>query len=200
MSQPPSYSPSLTVIKVLKKWLKILRLLPTGVGQNISSIYVSRLSTFLHLKTGNPGTRRQEDSLFEELQETSSFTVSEEQQISNNHMNNRESAETRRLHNRIQRTLVFLTLPLQILMILAMWIFNLGHTKITIAFVSLYLSGSLLLSWLLIPISKVIVLNIWKRGMNPDNHALPYTSSICDLIGTALLLIIFIFVHAITHE
>ena len=44
---------------------------------------------------------------------------------------------------------------------------------------------------LLLHIASVLVYKLWKRGIDPDNAAIPYLTALGDLFGGALLAIVF---------
>lgn len=49
-------------------------------------------------------------------------------------------------------------------------------------------------------IGHVIIHAMWKFKMDPDTSAIPYLTALGDFIGSALLLVAFIFLRAIGHE
>lgn len=67
-----------------------------------------------------------------------------------------------------------------------------GHTSFTPIFLSVYLIAAMLQVVLLLYVAQVIVVWMWKRGIDPDNSAIPYLTAAGDLLGTALLGIAFV--------
>lgn len=49
-------------------------------------------------------------------------------------------------------------------------------------------------------IGHVIIHAMWKYKMDPDTAAIPYLTALGDFLGTALLLVAFMFLRAIGHE
>ena len=45
--------------------------------------------------------------------------------------------------------------------------------------------------------SYVVVLKMWQKKLNPDNSALPFITSLSDLLGSLLLAIAFFFFYSL---
>ena len=59
------------------------------------------------------------------------------------------------------------------------------------SFLACYLSACLVQVWLLLRASPALVRRLWCAGVDPDDAALPYLTAAGDLIGGALLAVVF---------
>lgn len=72
-----------------------------------------------------------------------------------------------------------------------------GHTSFTPIFMLVYLTAAMLQVILLLYIAQVMVVAMWRKGMDPDSSAIPYLTAAGDLLGTALLGIAFHILYVI---
>lgn len=81
-------------------------------------------------------------------------------------------------------SLLTMYLPVQLVIIAVIGLFNLGHITLTAGFVILYLIMSVLVVVALMVFTKVFCHWLWKREMNPHHYALPYMAAFGDIIGS----------------
>ena len=72
--------------------------------------------------------------------------------------------------------------------------------KITIPFVTSYLVAVIVQLLLLLYLAYVSVFWAWKRRINPDNSAIPFTSALADVFGNCLMAVTFLFLKFINDE
>jgi cation transporter-like permease len=96
-------------------------------------------------------------------------------------------------HTRTQVSLFWINLPLQILFLLAVHFLGLGHTSVTPLFTFSYLAVSNLLLFVILKFGRALSSLLWNHGLDPDDHALPYLTSICDVLGTVAIVATFTF-------
>lgn len=94
-------------------------------------------------------------------------------------------------HMKTQTSLFWINLPLQVAFLLSMHFFGLGHTTITPLFAAAYMVLSTLLLVLVLKLGRGLCSVLWKYGLDPDDHALPYLTGICDVVGTAAIVMTF---------
>lgn len=94
-------------------------------------------------------------------------------------------------HARTQVSLFWINLPLQSIFLVAVHFVGLGHTSVTPMFTVAYLSVSILLLIIILKMGRAMCSWLWAHGMDPDDHALPYLTSICDVLGTIMIVMTF---------
>lgn len=141
-----------------------------GVGGNLVAVQASRLSTSLH-KVSKPGRLPPN--------------------IINGCENPFKTFCGSAVSSRSSRVLLFLVIPGHLIFMYTISFMMAGHTTVTITFASIYLTAALLQVALLIYIANWMVMNMWKKGDDPDNFAIPYLTAIGDLLGTGFLAIAF---------
>ncbi|KAL0080378.1 hypothetical protein J3Q64DRAFT_1759747 [Phycomyces blakesleeanus] len=94
-------------------------------------------------------------------------------------------------YTRVEWTLMFMNVPVQILFLFIVWLLNLGHLDFTVYFAFTYFIVSMICTWLALKMGKSMTLIFWKHGYDPDNYVLPYLTAIIDVICTSLLVISF---------
>ncbi|PSN55408.1 Solute carrier family 41 member 1 [Blattella germanica] len=72
-----------------------------------------------------------------------------------------------------------------------------GHTSFTILFVIVYIIAALVQVAALLYIAYIMIHWMWKRKIDPDNSAIPYLTSLGDLLGISLLAIAFHFLYLV---
>jgi len=105
-----------------------------------------------------------------------------------------------------------MTIPGQITFVFLIWRLAVGHTRLSIFFIILYLLAALIQVRLvfvfekkeylilfkqvaiLLYIAQWMVAFVWKHERDPDNVCIPYLTAIGDLLGTALLTCVFLLV------
>ncbi|XP_046405802.1 solute carrier family 41 member 1 [Ischnura elegans] len=145
-----------------------------GIGGNLVSVQASRISTMLH-----------QSSLIGILPPHAQMCIPPWRALFT-------SAQAR-----TARILLLMSLPGQLVFIFAADYISTGAVSISAAFVFSYLTVSCLQLMLLLYIAHVMIHFMWKKKIDPDNNAIPYLTSIGDLLGTSFLAVAFIFLQAI---
>lgn len=141
-----------------------------GVGGNLVAVQASRLSTGLH-KVSIPGRLPAN--------------------IVNGCPNPFKTFCGSAISSKSSRVLLFLVIPGHLIFMYTISFMMAGHTTVTFIFATIYLTAALLQVALLIYIANWMVINMWQKGDDPDNFAIPYLTAIGDLLGTAFLAIAF---------
>ena len=81
--------------------------------------------------------------------------------------------------------------PGQAVFLWSIYLMKGGHITMTTLFVTLYMACSLLQVMILLHIAWWLVHRVWKKGDDPDSVAIPYLTAFGDLIGIALLTLVF---------
>ncbi|KAI9031270.1 hypothetical protein DFJ74DRAFT_702293 [Hyaloraphidium curvatum] len=100
-------------------------------------------------------------------------------------------------HRRTQVSLFWISLPLQGGFLFAVHLFGLGHTTVTPIFSLVYMTVSVLLLMGILKLARTMCEWLWDHDMDPDDHALPYLTSICDVVGTIAIVAAFFFLFYI---
>lgn len=90
-----------------------------------------------------------------------------------------------------------MSIPGQVLFILAADYIHVGQITIGAAFILSYSAVSLLQICLLLYTAHVIIHAMWKWKIDPDNSAIPYLTALGDLLGSSLLFGAFYFLQRI---
>nr|XP_033341791.1 solute carrier family 41 member 1-like isoform X1 [Megalopta genalis]XP_033341792.1 solute carrier family 41 member 1-like isoform X1 [Megalopta genalis] len=156
------------------KGIAVFQLIINGIGGNLVAVQASRISTSLH-KTPRSG-----------VQERAAV-----------HFNPFHVYFSKGGHARTARVLLAMVIPGHLIFAYTISYLQAGHTSFTATFIVVYLIAALLQVILLLYIAQLLVVWLWKRGIDPDSSAIPYLTAIGDLIGTALLGIAFHILYAI---
>jgi len=151
-----------------------------GVAGNLVGIQASRLATLLH-RTSRLGGLPEELETAVMSSPSTTFLASSSTILSSNAA--------------AARALLFLVLPGHVVFNLAIGLSQ-GFSMITTTFVLLYLLAALLQVGVLLHIASCMVHHMWRRGEDPDNAAIPYLTSLGDLLGGAALAAVFQAVHS----
>ncbi|XP_017879171.1 uncharacterized protein LOC108624414 isoform X2 [Ceratina calcarata] len=157
------------------KGIAVFQLVINGVGGNLAAVQASRISTSLHRdhRSNNEGS-------LPVVRFDPSYTFC-----------------TKGGHARTARVLLMMVIPGHLIFGYTISYLQAGHTSLTPIFLSFYLLAALLQVTLLLYITQLMVIWMWRRGMDPDNSAIPYLTAAGDLIGTVLLGIAFHILYAI---
>ncbi|KAI9483827.1 MAG: hypothetical protein EXX96DRAFT_156153 [Benjaminiella poitrasii] len=96
----------------------------------------------------------------------------------------------------VERTLLLMNIPVQILFLMITYILDIGHLDFTFAFAISYLIVSMLCTNIALKMGKSMSLTFWKYKYDPDNYVLPYLTAIIDVICTSLLVVSFSWLNA----
>ncbi|XP_074600556.1 solute carrier family 41 member 1-like isoform X2 [Brevipalpus obovatus] len=142
-----------------------------GVGGNLAAIQTSRISTYLHC-------------------------CGQKECISDDDINvcaypGKVFFEKLKVHSIMARLLLLYSIPCHILFVFLIKLAY-NHFTMTPLFFTCYMVAAVIQVAILIQISYSLVHFLWKRGVNPDNSALPFLTAFGDLIGSALLAMAFV--------
>jgi solute carrier family 41 len=70
----------------------------------------------------------------------------------------------------------------------------------TVVFFAIYVGPCSPQVGLLLYFCHIIVHWMWKRGIDPDNSAIPYLTALGDLLGTSFLALAFLLLNAFGYD
>ncbi|XP_076589543.1 solute carrier family 41 member 2 [Chaetodon auriga] len=146
-----------------------------GIGGNLVSIQSSRISTNLHLNF-SPG----------EVPEDRKSCYSPCRTFFGSGANHRSA-----------QVLLLLVIPGQLVFLHTIHLMKGGHTLPSPLFTVAFLSASLVQVCSLLCIADCMVHCLWRRGKDPDSYSIPYLTALGDLLGTALLSLVFLMLWCI---
>ncbi|KAH7644639.1 solute carrier family 41 member 1-like [Dermatophagoides farinae] len=153
--------------------------LVNGVGGNIAAIQASRLSSNLHMiRTFNQrDSRKKLSSLVKRFdgQNMLAFLTGND------------------VHSISAQTLLSVVIPFHLIFFVLLNQFN-GYqhpAKNVWLFLFLYLISTFTQVFILLFLTGIIIMKLWKYGLNPDDSSIPYLTAFGDLFGTILLTIAF---------
>ncbi|KAG5899712.1 hypothetical protein JTB14_030103 [Gonioctena quinquepunctata] len=153
------------------KGVAVFQLVINGVGGNLVAVQASRISTELH-SIGHPGHLPEHMQVC--ISPCSAFC---------------DKKETS--HAGTAQMLMIMVIPAHLIFSYTISLLEAGHTSFTFIFMIVYLCAAVLQVFLLLYIAQIMTLSMWKRGIDPDNSAIPYLTALGDLLGTLLLGIAF---------
>ncbi|KAG5899713.1 hypothetical protein JTB14_030104 [Gonioctena quinquepunctata] len=151
-----------------------------GVGGNLVAVQASRISTALH-KQAELGILTSENNTDEDtvifISPVTGFCG-------------------KGMHARTTRVLMSMVVPSHII-----FIYTIDYMKdsesLSSWFVLVYLCAAVMQVATLLYVAHIMIHWMWKRKIDPDNSAIPYLTSIGDLLGISLLAIAFQFLYLI---
>jgi len=157
-----------------------------GVAGNLVSIQASRLSTAMHRSSNfDEGSSPQHQSADPGDQGCNlinpAYTFSPCSCPSPSLKTNAVAA----------KALLLLVVPGHIIFNIAIGVSN-GFQVFSPLFTILYLVAAIFQVALLLYIANMMVFKMWRMGINPDNAAIPYLTALGDLLGGALLTVVFL--------
>ncbi|XP_063220530.1 solute carrier family 41 member 1-like [Bacillus rossius redtenbacheri] len=147
-----------------------------GVGGNLVAVQASRISTALH-KEEQLGRIANEDTVI--------------------FITPREAFFGKGVHARTARVLMLMVIPGHIIFVYTINYMKAGSTTLTPLFVFVYLCAATLQVATLLYIAYIMIHWMWKSNVDPDNSAIPYLTSLGDLLGISLLAISFHFLSLV---
>ncbi|CAL8262900.1 unnamed protein product [Merluccius merluccius] len=141
-----------------------------GIGGNLVSIQCSRISTYLHLYC-LPG----------EVPEGRNGRCRPGHMFCGSGANHRSA-----------KVLLLLVIPGQLIFLYTIHLMEGGHTVPTTFFLFIFLSAALIQVYSLLCVADWMVHWLWQKGKDPDSYAIPYLTAVGDLLGTALLSLVFL--------
>lgn len=151
-----------------------------GVGGNLVAVQASRISTALHQRA-ELGILTSDD---ENVDDNSIIFISPVTSFCG-----------KGAHSKTTRILMSLVLPGHIIFIYTIDYLKGGDSTLTFWFIIVYLFAAVLQVAVLLYIAYIMIHWMWKKGIDPDNSAIPYLTSIGDLLGISLLAIAFQFLY-----
>ncbi|KAB0801270.1 hypothetical protein PPYR_05624 [Photinus pyralis] len=156
-----------------------------GVGGNLVAVQASRISTALHKQAQlgilTSDTKADEDTVIF-ISPVTGFCG-------------------KGTHARTTRVLMAMVLPGHIIFIYTIVYMKGGDTTLSTLFVLVYLCAAVMQVATLLYVAYIMIHWMWKRKIDPDNSAIPYLTSMGDLLGISLLAIAFQFLYLVAdHE
>lgn len=146
-----------------------------GIGGNLVAIQCTRMSTHLHRNADKRQLPVGERNLF----------------VSPLHLF-RSSVSP---HARLCRLLVLLSIVCHFCFLYVIHLIP-NNFALTAHFVIAFLSAELLQLLLLLYLAHVLVHLQWLAGIDPDNNAIPFMTALADLLGSAFLAALFMYLQA----
>ncbi|XP_050313728.1 solute carrier family 41 member 1-like [Anthonomus grandis grandis] len=156
-----------------------------GVGGNLVAVQSSRISTALH-KEAQLGVS---SSVHTDEEENSKIFISPMTAFCGNDG-----------HARTTRVLMTLVIPGHLIFIYTIDYMKDGDTSLSSVFVVVYLLAAIMQVATLLYIAYILIHWMWKKGIDPDNSAIPYLTSAGDLLGITLLAIAFQFLYLVSDH
>jgi solute carrier family 41 len=155
-----------------------------GVGGNLVAVQASRISTALH-KQAELGILTSESNVDEDtvifISPVMSFCG-------------------KGVHARTTRVLMSMVIPGHIIFIYTIDYMKGGDTSLSSLFVVVYLCAALMQVATLLYVAYIMIHWMWKKKIDPDNSAIPYLTSMGDLLGISLLAIAFQFLYLVADH
>lgn len=155
-----------------------------GVGGNLVAVQASRISTALH--------KQAELGIFSSEANTDEDTVIFISPVT--------SFCGKGIHARTTRVLMAMVIPGHVIFIYTIDYMKGGDTSLSSLFVVVYLCAALMQVATLLYVAYIMIHYMWKRKIDPDNSAIPYLTSIGDLLGISLLAIAFQFLYLVADH
>lgn len=155
-----------------------------GVGGNLVAVQASRISTALH-KQAELGVLCSEN---EEEDEKKIFISPMTGFCGND------------VHARTTRVLMTMVLPGHIIFIYTIHYIKDDDKSLNSLFVVVYLLAAVMQVATLLYVAYILIHWMWKKKIDPDNSAIPYLTSVGDLLGITLLAIAFQFLYLVSDH
>ncbi|XP_060537209.1 solute carrier family 41 member 1-like isoform X2 [Cylas formicarius] len=162
------------------KGIAVFQPVINGVGGNLVAVQASRISTALHKQAelGVLTTDEDEDETEIFITPVTGFCGSDG-------------------HARTTRVLMTMVIPGHLIFIFTIDYIKDGETLLSSLFISVYLLAAVMQVATLLYVAYIMIHWMWKRKIDPDNSAIPYLTSIGDLLGITLLAIAFQFLYLV---
>ncbi|XP_030748814.1 solute carrier family 41 member 1-like isoform X2 [Sitophilus oryzae] len=155
-----------------------------GVGGNLVAVQASRISTALHKEA--------------ELGELNSENDDEDdRKIFISPMTGFCGKDG---HARTTRILMAMVIPGHLIFIYTIDYLKDGDTSLSSLFVVVYLLAAIIQVATLLYVAYILIHWMWKKKIDPDNSAIPYLTSVGDLLGITLLAIAFQFLYLVSDH
>jgi len=158
-----------------------------GAGGNLAAVQTSRLSTDLH-SNGRPGAMPMCDLLEDVDESKRSLSMTEELVPLAPDGTFKALCCSNTRHAKVARVLICLAGPGGIFFVSIIVSMQSGTLALpTLAFAILYEAATLAQVSILLVFAHGLVGNLWRKGVDPDCAAIPYVTSVGDLVGTTCL-------------
>lgn len=147
-----------------------------GVAGNLVGIQASRISTDLH-RSSSLGQLPASMASCDLLSPLTTFSPSSSSPLVSSNA-------------RAALVLLFLVIPGHLVFNMAIGLSQ-GFQVMSLSFLLLYLLSALLQVGLLLHLASVLVTSMWAQAIDPDNAAIPYLTATGDLLGGAMLALVF---------
>ncbi|CAG9759806.1 unnamed protein product [Ceutorhynchus assimilis] len=154
-----------------------------GVGGNLVAVHSSRISTALHKEAelGVLNTDGEDESKKIFISPMTAFCRND-------------------CHARTTRVLMTLVIPGHVIFIYTIDYMKDGDTSLSSVFVVVYLLAAIMQVATLLYVAYIMIHWMWKKKIDPDNSAIPYLTSVGDLLGITLLAIAFQFLYLVMSD
>ncbi|KAF7728310.1 hypothetical protein EC973_006251 [Apophysomyces ossiformis] len=83
-------------------------------------------------------------------------------------------AQKQEKYRTVELVLMAMNIPIQVLFMIVIWGFDIGHLTFNVWFFISYFAVSMISTWICLKIGKYMTLGFWKLGYDPDNYVIPY--------------------------
>ncbi|KAI9316998.1 hypothetical protein BX666DRAFT_2019089 [Dichotomocladium elegans] len=97
--------------------------------------------------------------------------------------------ETKEDYNAVEWTLLAMNIPVQIVFLTIIWVFQMGQLNYNVWFFVAYFMVTMICTYISLKFGKYMTLAFWRFGYDPDTYVLPYLTAGIDVVGTALLVL-----------
>jgi len=184
-----------------------------GVGGNMAGVFSSRMSTELHLQEQNKQQRQRQRQSQRVLAEAANGTPQTQtlsrrkgSQIASaagadatrtaangngTAVENNANERYRAQNFSIFPSLVVVNVCTEFVFLLVIRFFSGGSdSKLTFAFSCAYITATVGQVSVLVVLARWLNYYWWARGLDPDNHCMPYLAAISDFIGTSSIVLL----------
>ncbi|KRT81724.1 hypothetical protein AMK59_6262, partial [Oryctes borbonicus] len=155
-----------------------------GVGGNLVAVQASRISTALHKQSVlgilTSDSNADEDTVIF-ISPVAGFCG-------------------KTVHARTTRVLMAMVIPGHLIFVYTIDYVKGGDTSLSSLFIFVYLCAAITQVATLLYVAYIMIHWMWKRKIDPDNSAIPYLTSMGDLLGISLLAIAFQFLYLVASH
>lgn len=155
--------------------------LMNGVGGNLAAVQASRMSTLLHRQKNSEEARVRAKSVQASPYHIGASTLS----LTPSDVGTADKSLSSAC------VLLSLVVPGHLVFMTLISLAKNGAVQLSLGFVLLYNLAALIQVTLLLLATHVIIHALWRRNQDPDSTAIPYVTSLGDLLGTGLLALVF---------
>ncbi|KAL1492501.1 hypothetical protein ABEB36_010745 [Hypothenemus hampei] len=157
-----------------------------GVGGNLVAVQSSRIATALHKEA--------------ELGVLSSTNSDDGDDIKKIFISPMTAFCGSGSHARTTRVLMSMVIPSHLIFIYTIDYIKDGDTSLSSVFILVYLLAAIMQVATLLYLAYILIHWMWKKKIDPDNSAIPYLTSVGDLLGITLLAVAFQFLYLVSDH